>query len=333
MTHNPRGTSSEVKEAVRVWLLGGFRVSVGLRTIEESEWRLKKAASLVKLLALAEGHRLHREQIIELLWPGLDPKAAANNLHYALYRARRILNPTSTTPSRYLVFRDERLELCPNSPLYVDVETFEEAAATARRTKEPAAYRVALDLYTGGLLPEDPYEEWTQERREELRRLYLTLLVELAALYEESGRFAPAIEALQRVIADEPTHEGARAGLIRLYALSGQQGNALGQYEQLRQVLSRELGRQPTAASRRLYEEIVAGRFSPARLSQEVEEQRRSLEEPPGDGRHNLPTARTSFVGRERELIEIKRTLATTWLLTLSGAGGSGKTRLALEVA
>ena len=333
MTHNPRGTSSEVQEAVRVWLLGGFRVSVGLRTIEESEWRLKKAASLVKLLALAEGHRLHREQIMELLWPGLDPKAAANNLHYALYRARRILNPTSTTPSRYLVFRDERLELCPNSPLYVDVETFEEAAATARRTKEPAAYRVALDLYTGGLLPEDPYEEWTQERREELRRLYLTLLVELAALYEESGKFDPAIEALQRVIADEPTHEGARAGLMRLYALSGQQGNALGQYEQLRQVLSRELGRQPTAASRRLYEEIVAGRFSPARLSQEEEEQGRSLEEPPGDGRHNLPTARTSFVGRERELIEIKRTLATTWLLTLSGAGGSGKTRLALEVA
>src|SRR5919202_2384064 len=53
----------------------------------------------------------------------------------------------------------------------------------------------------------------------------------------------------------------------------------------------------------------------------------------PGFGRHNLPPARTSFVGREHEVLEVKRVLPTTRLLTLTGAGGSGKTRLALEVA
>jgi DNA-binding SARP family transcriptional activator len=74
-------------------MLGGFRVSVGLRTIEEGEWRLKKAASLVKLLALAPDHRLHRDWVMELLWPGLDTEAAANNLHNALHRARRALEP------------------------------------------------------------------------------------------------------------------------------------------------------------------------------------------------------------------------------------------------
>jgi DNA-binding SARP family transcriptional activator len=57
--------------AVRVWLLGTFRVSVGSRTIEQDQWRLRKAASLVKLLAIAPTHRLHREHVMDLLWPDL----------------------------------------------------------------------------------------------------------------------------------------------------------------------------------------------------------------------------------------------------------------------
>src|SRR5215213_7528168 len=86
-THQPGGAlqGNTALEAVRIRLLGGFSVSVGFRTIEENEWRLKKAAGLVKLLALAPGHRLHREQTMELLWPNLDPEAAANNLHQVLH--------------------------------------------------------------------------------------------------------------------------------------------------------------------------------------------------------------------------------------------------------
>src|SRR5215210_4811143 len=72
-------------EAIRVRLLGGFGVSVGSRTVEGSRWRLKKAGSLVKLLALARGHRLHRERIMAVLWPNLDGKPAANNLHRVLH--------------------------------------------------------------------------------------------------------------------------------------------------------------------------------------------------------------------------------------------------------
>jgi DNA-binding SARP family transcriptional activator len=68
--------SGEKPEVVRVWLLGGFRVSVGSRTIQQSEWRLRKATTLVKLLALAPGHRLHREQAMDLLRPELGTKAA-----------------------------------------------------------------------------------------------------------------------------------------------------------------------------------------------------------------------------------------------------------------
>ena len=133
-----KGVAGREPEVVWISLLGGFSVSVGYRTIEENEWRLKKAAILIKLLALAPGHRMHREQAMELLWPELDRKAAANNLHQALHFARCALEPEAAAPS-YLRLHDELLELCPSDALWVDVEAFEEAAMTARRSREAGA--------------------------------------------------------------------------------------------------------------------------------------------------------------------------------------------------
>ena len=144
-------------EPVRVWLLGGFRVSVGSRKLEEEEqWRLRKAASLVKLLALSSGHRVHRERVMDLLWPHLGRRAAANNLRHTLHFARRAFGPAPTP--RFVQLRDEEILLCPGGQLWVDVEAFEKAVLTAGRSREPAAYRAAIELYTGELLPEDRYE-------------------------------------------------------------------------------------------------------------------------------------------------------------------------------
>lgn len=113
---------------LRVSLLGRFEVSVGSRVVGEEGWRLRKAAGLVKLLALAPHHRLHREQAMELLWPDLAPRSAANNLHQTLHAARRTLEPEARD-FRYLILRDELLLLCPDGALRVDVNAFEGAAA------------------------------------------------------------------------------------------------------------------------------------------------------------------------------------------------------------
>ena len=94
-------------EPLRVKLLGGFEISVGSRTLKGSQWRLRKASCLVKVLALESGHQLFREQVMDLFWPKLEPAAAANNLCYALHAARRTIDPTSTTAaSRYLPHLD-----------------------------------------------------------------------------------------------------------------------------------------------------------------------------------------------------------------------------------
>lgn len=256
---NGSSVSGSAREAVRVKLLGGFSVSVGNRTIQPSEWRLRKAASLVKLLALAPGHRLHREQAMDLLWPDSGRRAASNSLRKALHIARGALDQTEG--SRYLASEEESLVLGPGGNVWVDTEAFEDAAATARRTHDPAAYRAALDLYSGELLPEDRYEGWAEEPRRRLREMYLSLLLGLARLHEERGDYESAVEALRRAVAEEPTHEEAHVGLMRLYAHLGSKGKALAQYRRLEEVLLRELGTEPTASSRALREEIAAGRF------------------------------------------------------------------------
>jgi hypothetical protein len=100
----PRGNSNgsvvREPEAVRIRLLGGFHLWVGHRVIEEGRWRLRKAKSLVKLLAVAPGHRLHREQVMETLWPVLEPHSASNNLHQILHAARRTFEPSASQPLR-----------------------------------------------------------------------------------------------------------------------------------------------------------------------------------------------------------------------------------------
>lgn len=193
--------------------------------------------------------------------------------------------------------------LCPDGTLWVDVEAFEDAAATARRGRDPEAYRAAIELYAGELLPEDRYEEWTQERRAELRRTYLELLAELAGLREEREEHEPAIGVLRLAVSEEPAGEGAPAGLMRLHALAGRRQEAILQYERLREVLSRELDAEPSAESRRLYEEIQAGSFAAAPLQPVV----RPPEEHADPSRHNLPISLTSFVGREREMTRDQR--------------------------
>jgi predicted ATPase/DNA-binding CsgD family transcriptional regulator len=155
----------------------------------------------------------------------------------------------------------------------------------------------------------------------------------LAGLYEERGveeELEPAIQALRRALAEESTDEEAHVGLMRLYASSGRSGEALRQYGRLSEALSSGLGAEPSASARALRKEIASGRFAaaPTQPSAPPTEQTAG-----GAGAHNLPTTRTSFVNREREMLELKRDLAMTRLLTLAGAGGIGKTRLAQEVA
>ena len=115
---------SREAEVMRVWLLGGLCVLVRSRVVGDGSWRLRKAADLVKLLALAPNHCLHREQVMEALWSVLGRRTISNNLRQVLHVARRALEPDPPAGSRHLSSQDESVLLCPEGSLWVDVEAF-----------------------------------------------------------------------------------------------------------------------------------------------------------------------------------------------------------------
>ena len=315
---------------LRIELLGGFAVGVDGQWLGEEAWRLRKAKSLVKLLALTPRHRMAWEQLGEALWPQKDAVAVRNNFHQTLRAARDAIESAGLDGREALRLRDGVVSFGEGLEVTVDVEEFSAAAGRAQRTGATEDYRTAAGLYAGELLPEDRFEDWAAAGRRALREQHATLLLELARRHRERHEAQAAIDVLYVLLAHDELHEGARRELMELLAESGRRQEALAEYEKLREKLRRSLEADPDPETRRLYRRLLAG----------------SVEEPGSAGpdgaltaeaaserANNLPVPASSFVGREREVVEVERLLASTRLLTLTGVGGSGKTRLALEVA
>ncbi|NTU79505.1 MAG: tetratricopeptide repeat protein [Chloroflexales bacterium] len=308
-------------------------MSIGDDVIPAEAWRRRKVRRLIELVALSHGHRLHREQLMDRLWPDADPQSVLNNLHQTLYLARRLLDLGSEPGPGHLLLQDEVVTLAPAELVWVDVTAFEQAAALAHRRQDPEAYRAALDLYAGELLPESRYDEWVNARREALCQEHVALLLAQARLAEMRTEYALAIESLQRVLASDPLHEEAHRDVMRVYTLAGARQQAIRQYQALQESLQRELGVAPAPESQRLYQDILAGQLRALDQSHGPPASPAAIASDPPAPPHNLPFALTSFIGRGRELVEVQRLLATTRLLMIAGPGGSGKTRLALEAA
>ena len=302
-----------------VRLMGGFQLEVSGAAVPDDAWRLRRAKTVIKLLALTPERRLHREQLAEALWP--DGESSPAGLHQVLYVARKAIGAGSLT------MREDVVEL-DGAKIWIDVEAFEAAGAAARAAGELASYRAAIELYGGELLPEDRYEQWTSARRESLRETYLALLVEQSALLVDAGDEQEALEVLMRAVAEDPLHEGAQRALMRLFTEGGRRQQALAQYQQLRAALAEQLAAEPDPETVALYREILASQHDQA---DPVE-----VPAPAGEGERAAarpaPRQLTSFVGREGELAELERLLRRARLLTLTGPGGAGKTRLAYEL-
>ena len=264
----PNGHASGMS-GLRLSLLGGFRVGVGANPVAPDAWRRRKPASLLKILALAAGHRVHREQVMDKLWPELEPAAAGANLRKAVHQARTALDVAPRGAARLIEFQNDVLSLTAEG-LLVDTVSFRSALTAARRSGDIEDYRTALAWYRGDLLPDDPYEEWAVADRRELHEEYVAGLSEWCSLLEAHGEIGRAIETGRVLVAAEPTREETHAWLMRLYVLTGRRGDALRQYEHLREVLDRELGMEPSARVQRLREEINARRSEEPELTAQL---------------------------------------------------------------
>ena len=229
---------------VRVELLESFRVVIGDEEFGADAWPGRRSAELVQLLALADGHRLLRDQVIEALWPHLDVDAGGANLRKAAHHVRHALGESDA-----VVLRAGQVALFPAQVIVTDVGEFEAEARVALGGDDAAACAAAASLYAGHLLPDSPYDDWTQGARARLRGQCVELL--------------RRTEQWERLVEIDPTDEASYRALMRRELDAGSRPAAIRWYGRLRNVLRRELKIVPSAETAALYDEAVAGLGTP----------------------------------------------------------------------
>ena len=302
---------------LEVRLLGRFDIQYKMKPVLISS---RPAQSLFAYLILNAGTSHRREKLAGLLWPDSLEETARENLRHALWRLRKAF--PSSSKNNYLLVDDMSITFNASSEYWLDAAELKNLSE-----KVDADELIArLSEYQGGLLP-GFYEEWVLLEREHLYSIFEHHMARLLALLEKEKRWLEIMDWGERWIKLGQKPEPAYRALMAAHAAKGDMSKVAATYEPCVRVL-KEFGVEPSQQTRALYEGL--------KVKKEVIETDSTLaaqakrREPP---KTNLPSPLTSFVGREREMEEVKQLLSTTRLLTLTGTGGIGKTRLALQSA
>ncbi len=288
-------------------ILGAFRLQHGDRQIRIVR---RKVACLLAYL-IPHPDKRTRQDLATLFWGDFPDTDALRSLRTALSVLR------STVDGEIVIADGESARFNPTFQLWVDALEFQ-SYAVHFLAEDPFDLSTSfIDLYQGDLL-RDFYDDWITPERDRLRSLYLDVLLHVAQQMRSRSEYERAIGFARRVLAIEPANERAHQHIMFCYIAMGDRSAALKQYEICRQGLEDDLGVEPMPETTALYH-WIRGRpgHEPAREALIT----------------NLPIPLTTFVGREPQMAEIRRRLTQTRLLTLTGPGGSGKTRLAIQVA
>lgn len=313
----------------------------------------RKAGSLLAYLARHLNQPHAREVLIDIIWPDADPASARGNLRFVLSTLRKELEPPGTTPGSILRTDNASVELRADA-VTTDVAEFLEALDTAAqkgiiRDQQSAMLGRAVDLYHGDLLL-GFYEEWVIMEREHLREQYRIALSTLAQLWAEQGRFSSALRYAALAVDVDGLREQSHTDLIRLHMAAGDRSSALRQYRRMERMLQAQIGHKPSEAARALLGAI-------RRADKNLPPTSKPISLPSGGGADRqhaeadegvqtsssrdiplsafpLPAPLTKFFDRaERaQAISLIRS-GQSRLVTFAGTAGSGKTRLAIEVA
>lgn len=277
----------------------------------------KRQLILAYLLLHADAP-LSRRHLAFLLWPNSDDSQALTNLRKQLYHLRHELPDAE----RFLHVDSHSVHWQPQAPFSLDVAQFQAAVERAEEALERsddgsarAVLEEVVELYQGDLLP-GHYDDWLLEERERLRRRYTWALDQLVDLLESQGDYGAAIHYAERLLTEEPLRERLYRRLMLLHARRGARARALAVYEESAAVLQDELGIGPAPATQRVYERVLKW-------------------EGADEFGENLPARREPLIGRQTELGQLEELLADPHvrLVTITGVGGVGKTRLAYAAA
>ncbi|MFD0310426.1 BTAD domain-containing putative transcriptional regulator [Streptomyces sp. NPDC127119] len=281
--------------------------------------------ALLTALALRTPHPAPTETLIDEVWPDNPPTDSPAALQALVGRLRKALGKAAVTsePGGYrLAATPEDVDLFVFERLVTEGRTLLDANADADPESAARILREALALWRGPALADLPDRATAATRPESLRQEATRARVEADL---RNGRAHDVVPELRTLTETHPYDESLHALLVRALRDTGRPADALAAYERARRALADGLGTDPSPELRALHAQLLTPHTAPAPAPALTPEHR----EPTGNIRPRL----NSFVGREPELDAIRSELRGARLVTLTGPGGSGKTRLAEEAA
>ena len=326
-------------------LFGSLRARCGPQVI--THFRTQMTGELLAYLACFPQRPLRREELIELLWPERELESGRNCLRMALSALKQQFQVGTETPANVILADRHTVQLNAEAFL-TDKAEFEKNIAAAHRARRAGAHaeqsallKQAVSLYRSDLLPN--YDSlWVEGERKRLADAHLLALRRLIELLAKERALDEALHYAQSAVAADPLREESHRVLIRIHGALRCPGAALRQYQELSRVLEEELGATPSEKTRSVLEQITQGDHGDSTNGNTVTTFAGSASPPPPMpaaplpiAQGVLPAARTRFFGREDCQAQILEMLDTpeTRLVTLTGLGGTGKTRLALSIA
>ena len=260
-----RGEPSE--RALRVFTFNQFGLVVGGKGVALSKWQRKQAITLLKYLVAHVGSPVHRERLIEFLWPDASVKQGRERLKVTVCFLRQKLRAAGaaadaleTVGPAYVLRADS---------IWVDSEAYErlifEGSEYQRRQEFDQAIRCfeqARFLYRGDYMSDEPFADWCAEERSRLLEVHLDLLARLSGLYARQGDNAKAAQACRAALVHEPCRESFHRELMEILVRLGRSDWAIAQFHRCKRLLADEIGVEPMPETCRVYEEIMAVRDS-----------------------------------------------------------------------
>lgn len=257
---------SGAKAALRVQTLGGFRVWCDGKEVQATAWGREKALHLFQFFITMRRQYLHKEQIIDRLWPELDIEKGDRDFKVALNSINKALEPEREPRSEpRFTLRYGLAYGLDFENVWLDTEVFEQLIAAANQTLLDRAgdanyavtcYTAAINLYNGDYLPERRYEDWTSAERERLQLLALNTMTTLAGLLLARSPLE-SVRLTQRVLSVDPVWEDAYRVQMRAYAAQRNRPLALRTYEKCVKVLDEEFGVEPLPETTDVYNQIL----------------------------------------------------------------------------
>jgi ATP/maltotriose-dependent transcriptional regulator MalT/DNA-binding SARP family transcriptional activator len=259
---NAQGMSSAAAESIQAFLLGPFELRASGARISDRGWRTSKAKELFAVLLIDRQRAISRDELVAHLWPETDAASALSNFHFTLHALRKALASAGASEATSVMRTEEGYRLALPLSIHVDLEVFRRSlrrgreARDAGRSREAVQHlRAAVAVHRGEFLA-DLSAPWIDRQREETNRQLVTAAKELATLELEWKEPREAIRPLEKLLEREPYDEEAHRLLMRAHHESGDAALAMRHYQALEAMLRRDLGAEPEAATRELFQRI-----------------------------------------------------------------------------